>query len=386
MPPLSRRRFLRGFTILGGSALLAGCQPRTAAPAPAPALEPGSQAADRWQQVLAAARQEGTITVYGGPSARTALHEPFERAYPGIKIDGTYGPGNQLVARVIAERQSGRNIADVLVGPGTSGLIELKPIGALAPVSPMLLLPEVLDRSKWFENRLWWGDAEEPYSTILFQGTVQSIVSYNTSMVDPSEFRSYWDLLNPKWKGRIISTDIRTFGAGTIPSRYLHHKLGSAFFQRLYGEMDVTIASDQRQLADWLGGGQYPLGVFIGPSQLVPAQQQGLPVNFVPPDQFAEGAPIGPGGGSLSVLDKAPHPNAATVYTNWVLSREGALAWQDQTSENSLRVDVPKDKVRPFSAPKAGVTYLDVGNESFARVGDDELMTVVVEALASRGM
>jgi iron(III) transport system substrate-binding protein len=324
--------------------------------------------------------------VYGGPSARTALHEPFEKAFPGIKIDGTYGPGNQLVERIVSERQAGRYIPDVLVGPGTSGLVVLKPLGALAPIPPMLVLSEVLDTSKWFDNHLWWGDAEEPYSTVLFQGTVQSIVSYNTQMVDPGEFRSYMDLLNPKWRGRICSTDLRTFGAGTIPSRYLHHKLGSTFFRRLYGEMDVTIATDQRQLADWLGGGQYPVGIFIGPSQLVPAQQQGLPVNLVPPDQFAEGAPIGPGGGSLSVLDRAPHPNAAAVYANWVLSREGAMAWQDATSENSLRIDVPKDKVRPFSAPTPGRTYLDVGNEAFARAGDDELLAVVREALVSRGI
>lgn len=334
--------------------------------------------------MLAAARQEAVVTLYGGPSARTALVEGFETAYPEIKIDGTFGPGNQLVQRVIAERQAGRYMPDLLIGPGTSGLVGLKPIGALAPLKPALLLPEVLDETKWLENRLWWADAEEPHTTVLFQGSVQSPVSYNTQLVDPKEFTSYWDLLNPKWKGRIVATDIRSFGAGTLPARYLYHRLGATFLQRLFGEMDLTLGADQRQLADWLGQGRYPLGLLLGPSQLVPAAEQGLPVALVPGDQFAEGAPIGPGGGTISLVDQAPHPNATAVYINWILSREGQMAWQDATSENSLRTDVPKDKVRSSAVPRPGVKYLDAGSEEFARISDEQMLEVVTQALERR--
>lgn len=378
--PLSRRAFLRTL-VVGGSAVLVACQ---RAADTSVATGPASSGTERWDQIVSAAREEGVLTVYGGPSARRALHEPFQRAFPNIRLDGVYGPGNELVARVVSERQAGRYIPDVLVGPGTSGLTALKPIGALAPAERMLVLPEVLDLSAWFENRLWWADAEEPYTTLSFQGSVQSIVSYNTQMVDPNELRSYWDLLSPKWKGQMIAIDIRTFGPGTVPSRFIYQTLGPTFLRRLLTETDLTLGSDQRQLVDWLAQGRYPLGLFLGHSQLVPAMQQGLPIGIIPGAQFAEGAPIGPGGGSLSILDRAPHPNAATVYVNWVLSREGQIAWQEITAENSLRTDIPKDRVGAFSAPRPGGTYVDAGSESFARQANGDLQELVVQALAGR--
>jgi iron(III) transport system substrate-binding protein len=329
-----------------------------------------------------AARREGVVSLYGGPSARPAFVEPFEQAFRGIKVDGTFGPGNQLVSRITSERAAGKFIPDVIVGPGTSGLVSLKPAGALASLRPELVLPEVLDTSAWFDNRLWWADVEEPYTTILFQGTVQSPVSYNTRLVDPKEFTSYWDILNPKWKGKIAATDVTSFGAGTLPARFLYRRLGGTFLERLYGEMDVTVSADQRQLTDWLAQGRFPLGLLLGPSQIVPAAEAGLPVAIVPGEQFKEGAPIGPGGGAMSLMDRAPHPHAARVFVNWVLSREGQIAWQKATRENSLRVDVPKDDVRPFSAPRPGVQYEDAGGEEYARISDDEIVDLVKKAMA----
>jgi iron(III) transport system substrate-binding protein len=321
------------------------------------------------------------VNLYGGPSARPAFVEPFEQAFRGIKVDGTFGPGNQLVSRIGSERAAGKFIPDVIVGPGTSGLVSLKPSGALASLRPELVLPEVLDTAAWFDNRLWWADAEEPYTTILFQGTVQSPVSYNTRLVDPKEFTSYWDILNPKWKGKIVATDVTSFGAGTLPARFLYRTLGGSFIEGLFGDTDITIGSDQRQLVDWLAQGQFHLGLLLGPSQIVPAAEAGLPVAIVPGDQFKEGAPIGPGGGAMSLMDRAPHPSATKVFINWVLSREGQIAWQRATKENSLRVDIPKDDVRPFSAPRAGVKYEDSGTEVYARMSDTEIIDLARKAM-----
>jgi iron(III) transport system substrate-binding protein len=249
-------------------------------------------------------------------------------------------------------------------------VITLKPAGAVAPLKPILVLPEVLDESAWFQNRLWWADAEEPYTTLMFQGSVQSAAAYNTRLMDPTQFRSYRDLLDPRWKGKMVATDIRESGPGAVPARFMykHPELGPRFLEQLYSEMDMVLSSDQRQLIDWLSQGQYPLGLLLAKSSLIPAMEQGLPIGIVPDERFREGTAIGPGGGAVNLMDRAPHPNAAKLFVNWLLSREGQIAWQSAHRENSLRVDIPKDDVFPFDAPQPGAKYVDAGTEEYAHV------------------
>ena len=77
----------------------------------------------------------------------------------------------------------------------------------LEPVKPLLLLPEVVDTSGWFEGKHHYDDPENRY-IFVFEGTPRSgEITYNTKLVNPSEIKSYWDLLNPKWKGKIVSVD-----------------------------------------------------------------------------------------------------------------------------------------------------------------------------------
>jgi ABC-type Fe3+ transport system substrate-binding protein len=125
--------------------------------------------------------------------------------------------------------------------------------------------------------------------------------------------------------------------------------------------------------------------MFVSANEVRRARDQGLPVAPVPPEQLQEGAPIAPGSGSVSVMSPAPHPNAAKLFLNWLLTREGQLAWQQALRLPSLRVDIPKDQLDPSDVPKGRGRYVSVGTEEFSRIGGAVIRDLVNKALAKAG-
>jgi iron(III) transport system substrate-binding protein len=343
----------------GGQA--APASPSGSAPAASAAAKAGG-----WDDVVAAAKKEGSVVVYGTPGTpyRTVEVTEFEKAYPGIKVDGIFIPPTEAQSRINLERQAGKFLADVHVSPGGSQLIAFRDAKWIVPLEPQLALPEVVDSSKWFGGKFEWADSGDPHLWLLPVGSVLPIVFVNKS-VDASAFKSYRDLLDPKWKGKIASTDIRNPGPGVAPSRFVRKAadLGPSYVKELFAPGNVKLSSDQKQLIDWVAQGTYPIGLFIDPGEVAIAIKQGLPITIVPPDQFKEGAAIGPNNAGVAMMDRAPHPNAAKVYVNWFLSREGQMAWQREVGDNSLRTDIPKDGVNPLFVAKQGVNYINAGTE-----------------------
>jgi ABC-type Fe3+ transport system substrate-binding protein len=123
-------------------------------------------------------------------------------------------------------------------------------------------------------------------------------------------------------------------------------------------------------MIDWMAQGRYPIGLLLHQAEVMRAADQGLPVGVVPIEQFKEGAPIGPAQGAIHLADKAPHPNAAKLYINWLLSREGQIAYQNATRENSMRIDIPKEGLFSIDIPKPGIKYVDAGGEDYARIAN----------------
>lgn len=355
--------------------------------APAWAQQTGGE--KQWHELLAAARREGSLMVYRGTAFGPGeqLGQAFAKSYPGIKVRETIGSGSQQLSRIFTERRAGLYIPDVLIGGTTDPVLSLKPAGAVAALKPVLALPEVRDESAWLGGRHWWVDQEEPYTNLMFLGYVQTLAYVNTKVVDPGGFRSYWDILSPKWKGKIVSGDIRSGGQGAALARFIykHPRLGPQFLERLFGEMDVTLSSDHRQMVNWLATGRLPIAIFLSASEARRAREQGLPLAPVPAEQLREGAPVAPGSGSISLMSPAPHPNAAVLFINWLLSREGQIAWQHAVRLPSLRVDIPKDGLDPFDVPKSGGDYVAVGAEEYSRIGATAIREVVSKALTKAG-
>src|ERR1700675_2684168 len=112
-----------------------------------------ASAADaNWDATVKAAIAEGEVDVHGGPGKlyEQVLTEGFKKAYPQIKIDFSGLSGRDAVPKILREREAGIYSWDVYVGGVMSVLLNLKPVGALAPIKPNLILPEVLDDKNWF--------------------------------------------------------------------------------------------------------------------------------------------------------------------------------------------------------------------------------------------
>ena len=320
-----------------------------------------------WEQTVRAAEKEGQVTVSIGGYGAIIDSGVFQKAFPKIKITSITGAGTDLTARIAAERRAGKYLVDVYNGGGNS-LFQILYLGKiLDPIKPALLLAEVADRTKWWEGKQKYADKEGQY-ILVYEGNVAAGAGagYNTQLLDPREYRSYWDFLNPKLRGKIMSTDIRRLRGAGIPWQFLYYypDLGPKFLRRLFGEMDVTMVADLRQAVDWLGSGKFALCLPVQGGTIFKAKNQGLPVDQFESYHFKEGVNLSSAFGSLALLNRAPHPNAAKVFINWLLSREGQTLFQKVISvpgdaRNSRRIDVPKDHIPPDEQRRDRMPYFD---------------------------
>ena len=236
----------------------------------------------------------------------------------------------------------------------------------LDPIKPALVLPEVLDESKWWQGKHHYADAEKQY-VLRFVGSPQyGSIYYNSNLVKPGEIKSIWEFLNPKWKGKVGARDIRQPGPGNGAMRFFYYspKIGPEFIKRLFGQMDVTLFRETRQGVDWLANGKFAICFFCSADEVRKANAQGLPVDTF--GAMSEGAGLVSLYGTIVLPTNAPHPNAARVFINWFLSRDGQLALQRELNKtglggvDSLRIDIPKDDVTAEEVRNPKVDYLDL--------------------------
>jgi iron(III) transport system substrate-binding protein len=323
-----------------------------------------------WNETIEAGKKDAEVTIYHTRGPFEKLFAEFHKRDPGIKITSISGRGGDLISRMMAERRAGKYLADIYLGSTGTPLDVLYPAKVLEPVPPFLLLPEVRDPSVWFGKRHHYGDAEGKY-IFVFEGVVRSDMAYNTAVADAKEFTSYWDLVKPKWKGKIATIDpkLAGFPEGFIQFAYYHPDLGAKFLRQLFGEMDVTMSRDSRQLVDWLAVGKFAIALGASASDIQAAMKPGLPLSRFEPRAFKEGIYMRATQGSLSILNRLPHPAATKIFINWLLSREGQTLYQNYFLRLdpvfSLRDDVPVDpRVEPYR-PKPGEKFMSVYRSEF---------------------
>lgn len=324
------------------------------------AQAPANWKAD-WEATQKAAEKEGRLVIYGptGVDQQKLYTEVFQQAFPKIKVNYTPGRMSEVISRIMAEQRAGMRQADLVLG-GTDILLgTLKDKGFLQPIRPAVILPEVLDTTAWFKGKLWFADNEDKFVS-MWRAVPYTAACINTNLVKPNELKSYWDLLQPKWKGKIVSQDLRIGSArNQMYTVYFRKDLGPEYLKRLYGEMDVAISRNLPQIADWVAGGKFAIA--IGGVDCDDLAAKGLPVV---PIHFEGIAAVGAGTDPASWLASSPNTNAARVFLNWILSRDGQTQFQKLTRENSLRVDIPKEgTVNPFYFLDPKREYLFTGLE-----------------------
>ena len=338
-----------------------------------------------WEKTIEAAKKEGQVAVY--ISGYEEILPEFQKEFPDIKVLPTTGRGSQVGQKLLAERRAEKYLADVVNAGGVTTYQQLFPAKVFDPIKPAFLLPEITDASKWYQGKHHYSDPENQYILNYVGTATYGSISYNTNLVTPKDFKSYWDLLAPKWKGKIISRDVRIAGTGSGNARLFYHlpDVGPSFIKKLYGEMDTTLFRDYRQGTDWLAVGKAAICFFC---EADVSKAQGLPVDTFGPGVFKEGAGLVTQFGTLGLINRAPHPNAAKVFINWLLSRKGQMTLQKimlptENPVDSLRIDIPKDDVPVLQRRFDNVKYLDTSRPEWQDM--KPILDVMNEALKAAG-
>ena len=342
-----------------------------------------------WDALVAAAQEEGELIVLAG-GTELPIYDHFAELFD---LDLTISPGgsSEVVSRVLLEREQGIYDADVaMLGPSSTR--RLLAADTFQPMEPLWILPDVLDRSEgWLLDFIPWDaqDTEQQYVSYAVAQIATNFMTqlwYNTETVSQEDIdnhlQSWDDLLDDRWRGRILIGDLSAGSAGADQAvAWLF--LGQDWLERLLREMDVQVTgrggTEIREYCDILARGDADIATFAGDAGdcLAEARDLSLPVDEVP-YSFQEGT-IGTLRSAMAVVDQAPHPNAAKLWVNWLLSKEGQTVWNELNAEAepqrlALRTDVPQGNIAdPLwdRSRNPGLEFLEENVEEVAQAIDE---------------
>jgi iron(III) transport system substrate-binding protein len=289
-----------------------------------------------WEKTVESAKKEAKLVAAIPASAdlRKSISEIFPKRFPGIELELTNARGPSNASKIAAEHAAGVRYYDLLIS-GTATPFNLLNAGILDPVEPFLILPEVKDPKRWFGGHIWLDNAKR--FLYAFQAYQSDNLWYNSTVTKPEDIRSYDDLLNPKWKGKIGILDPRSPGAGTATWAFFLKIKGEEFLRKLAAQ-DMLLSRDQRQLGDSLAKGNIALTIGLSYYSLAPFLKAGLPIKPLP--EAKEGTYTSCGSGALSIVKNTPHPHATKVFINWLLSKEGQEVYGRAMGQATRRLDV----------------------------------------------
>ena len=297
----------------------------------------------KWDQVVAAAKNEGSLVIYGNmdPKTISEMQQGFANKY-GIKLEIMAGKSAELIARLQREQAAGIKAADVFIMGGATAVLDMKPNGLIAPLEPYLILPEVKDPKAWPGGKIRFLDKAK--TIIPLNSGWTTYVAVNTNLIKEGDIKSYKDLLLPKWKGKIALYDPWIAGAAagwaTLLLTDVYGLEGGKDYLRQFAATNPMGIRDVRLQVEWVARGKYPIGVGVQHAEVSQFKQSGAPINI---NRFVEGGNLNPGSSCLEVSPNPSHPNAATLYINWLLTREGQMANSRGTGAPPVRIDVPID-------------------------------------------
>ena len=305
---------------------------------------------DEWAKIIEAAKKDGKIVAGGPPTAilRQKYKDTFEKRF-AVELELVSAPGPQNAGRATAEFKAGVRYFDVLHG-GSGTLEPLVYDNVLAPFSDYMILPEVKDPRQWWGGHMWEDNVKTNRFIYSFSADFSTPPFYNTDLVKPGELSSYDDLLLPKWKSKIGFFEPRMPSAGQGLWGFLMKIKGKEFLQKL-AEQNLFISRDGKQIADALAKGTLAVGLGVSQRFVDPYIKTGLPIK--PLMSIKEGMGGSNGFGTVAVMKNAPHPNAAKVYINWLLGKEGQDLYGRALTQGTRRLDVDTKWLAKFDSAAA---------------------------------
>jgi iron(III) transport system substrate-binding protein len=285
-------------------------------------------------ELIAAAKQEGTVIWYTSIELQTAekLAKSFEETFPGIKVQVERNGAERNFQRIAQERASNIHGVDAVEASDMGSFIQWKKEGWLAPFLPQ----NVADH--------WPAEQRDPdgcYATVRFN---LSPIVYNTKLVKAEDApKSFADLLDPKWKGKLVKAHPGYSGTIMTVTFEIVRELGWDYLQKL-GQQRVMQVQSGTEPPKKVAQGERQIMVDGGEYLVNQMKAAGAPLTIVYP---TEGTPTIPGGAGL--FADAPHPNAARLFVAYLFSHDGQQVFSDMAWLRSFDPTVkPHEGVKPL--------------------------------------
>ena len=315
--------------------------------APVLAMTQGAKSAAQtdWDKTVELGKKEGKVVVSVPTSAelRKQFEAAFAAKFPGIELELNVARGGTNINKIVEEQAAGVHSIDLHIGGTTSIITGLLGQNLLESLVPALLLPEVREPKNWWGGHIWTDRAKK--YVYMFTAYITETAWYNSTLVKPEEITSYDDLLDPKWKGKIAILDPRTPGSGESTWAFLWRIKGEQFLTKLAAQ-DMLVGRNLRQLAESVARGKSALSIGVSYYTYLPFVKSGLPVK--PITTVKEGFYASSGSGNVALIKSAAHPNAAKVFVNWLLSKEGQTVFTKALGQPTRRLDVDTKWTRDF--------------------------------------
>jgi ABC-type Fe3+ transport system substrate-binding protein len=328
-----------------------------------PALAQPADWQAAWARTLAAARQEGKLVMCVSPGAprRDYLLKQWKEDFPDIELSVSTVSGSAFVPSVVTERAAGKYLWDVFGSGPNTGVTAVR-AGLFDALLPELILPEVRDPAIWggWEDAFY--DADKKYVLGLLIDLETPY--YNALIVPPDKAKTLGLklLLDPAYRGRIVWYDPRIEGPGSPHLPLIARVLGEESLRRLITEQEPVFVGNFNDVASAIVRGKADIGLG-GNSRLVLKEYYaaGMKLDVRPLGNNPEVAWRGTDGNTVAVFNKRPHPNAARLFVNWLMTKRIAAGIARVQDYDSRRADVPP--LDPDFAVIPGAAYVDAQRE-----------------------
>jgi ABC-type Fe3+ transport system substrate-binding protein len=294
-----------------------------------------------WEELIKAAQEEGELVIYGQVTeGREKVINYFSEKFGINVIYPAIRPGD-ATNKVMSEFEQGQYLTDIMMENGQAVNVVMYPAGVVEDIRDYMILPEVLGDEYWhggFEQGFEMADNTNQY---VFGVMPYPIVYINHDVIPEGEITSFEDLLDPKWKGKILFHDYTFPGSGNSGLTTIALEFGKDYAEKLI-EQKGFISSDNRLTAEEWATGSYPIAVGLHNDHTFEFIEKGVVKNWSILRPEVSGVLHGL---SIAVLKNPPHPNATKLFVNWFLGPEGQQMFVDNalTIGQSRRTDVKEN-------------------------------------------
>ena len=283
---------------------------------------------EAWKATLAKAKGQVLTFQTQGDKPMDPILDEFSKKF-GVKVETTVSRPTATIGRVRTEQTNGQYLWDLWWGITSNMVHVAAPAGMLAKIEDHLILPEVRDASNWRHAAYMYG--EPGHHVFTYSHEVNVGAFRNKAVLPDIKVDSLDVLMDPRLKGRIAVRDASVPNAGSFNLATLLKAKGPDFLRKFLTNMDPKVYSNPQQLDVAIMRGGAAVAIGMQSSAFSECRKAGgcQTMEEIPSVAYVQSR-------GLSVFKNPPHPEAARVFINWFLSKEGQELLVREWARNSI--------------------------------------------------